>query len=201
MHVPRWFPVTVLSAALLAAALPALAGSICGTVRDALTLAPVPEAAIFLFDPADQYTGQYAGTDANGFYCINDVAPGTYTLQVKVNDYLAAVITGVVVEETPTGVDVDLRWKLALDAPWPNPAAGSVTFRLRATPESRVQLDVFDVHGRRVHGWEGPAPAAGSRSLAWNLRDLNGNEVQSGVYFVRLRSAEGSVVRRFVRVR
>jgi len=201
---PRWPFVSLLltlAAFLLAGASPSLAGSICGTVRDAQTTQPVAQAAIFLFDSQDDYTGLYAGTDVNGHYCLNNVAPGTYTVQVRVNDYVVAAIGGVVVTESPTGVDVDLRWKLALETPWPNPASGSVTFRLLATPGSQVRLEVFDVNGRRVYGWEGTAPDSGARTIEWNLRNFDGSAVQSGVYFVRLRTPEGTVVRRFVRVR
>jgi hypothetical protein len=187
--------------AWMATASPAFAGSVCGTVRDALTNQPVPQAAIFLFDNLDQYTGLYAGTDVAGHYCINSVAAGTYTLQVRVNDYLVATVPGVEVTETSTGVDVDVHPRFALDAPWPNPASSAVTFRLQAPPDSQVDLDVFDVGGRRVYGWKGRASIRGERAVEWNLRDFDGAELQSGIYFVRLHSANGTAVRRFVRLR
>lgn len=187
--------------ALLATASPALAGSICGTVRDSQTNQPVAQAALFLFDSLDQYTGLYAGSDVSGNYCIDGITPGTYTLQVKVNDYRVAVVTGIVVTDTATGVDVDLRWRVRLFDPWPNPASSNVSFRLEAPPESRVQLDVFDVAGRRVYGWQGQAPEGGEHTVEWNLRDFDGSDLQSGIYFVRLRAANTTAVRRFVRLR
>ncbi len=193
--------VTALVATWMAVATPSFSGSICGTVRDAITTQPVAQAALFLFDNLDQYTGLYAGSDIAGQYCINNITPGTYTLQVKVNDYVVKVVPGIVVTDSPTGVNVDLRWRVALDEPWPNPASGSVSFRLQAPPESRVQLDVYDVAGRRIYGWEGDAPANGERTIEWSLQDFNGTELQSGIYFVRLRGANSTVVRRFVRLR
>ncbi|HEX5132866.1 MAG TPA: carboxypeptidase regulatory-like domain-containing protein [Candidatus Krumholzibacteria bacterium] len=201
MRASRWIVVSALLCLRMAVATPSLAGSICGTVRDALTTQPVAQAALFLFDNLDQYTGLYAGSDVAGQYCINNVTPGTYTLQVKVDDYIVAVVPGIVVTETPTGVNVDLRRRFALDEPWPNPASGSVSFRLQAPAESRVQLDVFDAAGRRVYGWDGTAPQSGERTIQWNLQDFNHTEVQSGIYFVRLRAANFTAVRRFVRLR
>ena len=201
MRASRWIFASALIAIWMAVATPSLAGSICGTVRDALTTQPVAQAALFLFDNLDQYTGLYAGSDITGHYCINNITPGTYTLQVKVNDYVVAVVPGIVVTDSPTGVNVDLRRRFALDEPWPNPAASLVSFRLQAPPESRVQLDVFDAAGRRVYGWDGRAPGNGERTIEWNLRDFNGTELQSGIYFVRLRAANATAVRRFVRLR
>jgi hypothetical protein len=161
MHVSRSPFAAVLFAALTAFASPSLAGSVCGTVRDATTLAPVPQAAIFLFDNTNTYTGLYAGTDVNGHYCVNNVPDGTYTLQVKVNDYITATITGVEVTTT-TGVDVDLHPRFGLAQPWPNPASSTVNFRLAAAPDSQVDLNVYDVAGRRVYGWRGRVSAAES---------------------------------------
>lgn len=201
MHSPRWLIGPALIAVWMVAAAPSRAGSICGTVRDALTSQPVAQAALFLFDDQDQYTGLYAGTDVAGHYCIDGITPGTYTLQVRVDDYLVDVVTGIVVTDSPTGVDVDLRMRLALDEPWPNPASSSVSFRLQAPRESWVQLDVFDVAGRRVYGWQGRSPGGSERTVEWNLRNFNGTELESGIYFVRLRAANESVVRRFVRLR
>jgi Carboxypeptidase regulatory-like domain/Secretion system C-terminal sorting domain len=200
MHVSRSLLATVLFATVVATSSISFAGSVCGTVRDALTNQPVPQAAIFLFDNASQYTGLYAGTDVAGHYCVNNVPDGTYTLQVKVDNYITATVPNVVVTTT-TGVDVDVHPQFALAQPWPNPASTSITFRLQAAPDRDVTLDVFDVAGRRVYGWRGRASLAGERTVEWNLRDFNGNDLQSGIYFVRLNSADGTLVRRFVRLR
>jgi hypothetical protein len=190
---------TVLPIAALSA--PAFAGSICGTVRDVTNNQPVPQAAVFLFDNSDQYTGLYDDTDVNGEYCIDNVPVGVYTLQVRVNNYMIALVPGVEVEETPTGVDVDLTPRFSLAQPWPNPASTNVTFRLNSEPGSDIELDVFDVTGRRLYGWKGSAGETGERTIEWNLRDFNGADIQSGIYFVRLNTSGTTAVRRFVRLR
>ncbi|HET6463837.1 MAG TPA: T9SS type A sorting domain-containing protein [Candidatus Krumholzibacteria bacterium] len=200
MRVSRLCLATALAAICIASAAQSFAGSVCGTVRDVLTTLPVPQAAIFLFDNTNQYTGLYAGTDVNGHYCVNNVPNGTYTLQVKVNNYLVATVSGIEVTTT-TGVDVDLHPRFGLAQPWPNPASTSVTFRLQAQPDAQVELNVFDVAGRRVYGWRGRAGVAGERTIEWNLRDFDGSDLQSGIYFVRLHTADGTQVRRFVRLR
>jgi hypothetical protein len=201
MHKPCLAVATALAATLIVTSRPAVAGSICGTVRDATNNQPVPQAALFLFDNSDQYTGFYEDTDFAGQYCIDNVPVGTYTLQVRVNNYLVAIVPGIEVTETPTGVDVQIPPGIALKEPWPNPASTAVTFRLQSTPKSQVELDVFDVGGRRVYGWKGLSSLTGEHTIEWNLRDFNGSELQSGIYFVRLRAAGQTAVRRFVRLR
>lgn len=175
------------------------AGSICGTVRDGVTLQPVTNAAVFLFDNLDQYTGRYAGTDVAGHYCIDNIASGTYTIQVRVNDYVTAVVRGIQVDDA-TGVDITTRPPLFLDQPWPNPAKNDVTFRLDAPDGAQTRLEVYDVRGRLVMGWSGSGPTGG-RTIRWDLRDANDEPVASGIYLVRLRAGGNEIVRRFVRLR
>jgi hypothetical protein len=181
------------------AASSAMAGSICGTVRDGQTLQPVASAAVFLFDQADQYTGLYAGTDVAGHYCIDNIPSGTYTIQVRVNDYVSAVVRDIVVDDA-TGVDVTTRTPFFLEQPWPNPATSDVVFRLDAPDGAPISLEVFDVSGRLVMGWKGEGPST-ARDIRWDLRDTNGSPVVSGIYLVRLRAGGDEIVRRFVRLR
>jgi hypothetical protein len=185
---------------LFLGAAPCRAGSICGTVRDGVTLQPVSNAAVFLFDNLDQYTGLYAGTDLDGRYCIDNIPAGTYTIQVRVDNYLSAVVSGIVVEEDATDVDVTTRAPLFLDQPWPNPATNEVTFRLDAPDGVETRLEVYDVRGRLVMGWQGDGPA-GSRTIRWDLRDADGAAIASGIYLIRLRAGGNEIVRRFVRLR
>lgn len=194
-------PARLLPALLLWLALPgaALAASVCGTVTDSDSNQPVAQAAVFLFDDLGDYTGLYAGTDAAGWYCIEGVPPGQYTLQVRRDDYLESVITNVLVEDTTTGIDVGLDALLSLRA-WPNPVATSLQLALRAPAGSELSLEVFDLAGRRVRAWAGRA--TGERTtLQWDLRDWQGKPVASGPYFLRLRSGDAEATRRILHLR
>ena len=183
---------------LIFAAEPSVAGTICGTVRDAQSHQPVPHAAIFLFDSQGQYTGLYAGTDESGSYCVGAVPSGTYTVQVRVDDYVAAVVHGVVVGDI-TAVDIEASPRFFLGEPAPNPASHGVSFRVVAWGGHDVTLEVFDVHGRLVKGWHGQNSVNGT--VHWDMRDAHGSAVVSGVYVVRLRSNGVQRVRRLVCIR
>ena len=87
--------------------------------------------------------------------------------------------TGVEVEESPL--------PFSMRAPYPNPArvATGSTFAFATTrAAAQVQLELFDVHGRRVAALDpGPFTAAGPTQVVWRPAG-----VTSGTYFVRATS-------------
>ncbi|MFN0151614.1 MAG: FlgD immunoglobulin-like domain containing protein [bacterium] len=69
----------------------------------------------------------------------------------------------------------------------PNPAPGGETRVAFRVPFDGVaiQLDVFDVSGRRVRTLASGASAAGVREVRWDGRDDSGRDVAGGVYLLR----------------
>ena len=89
-----------------------------------------------------------------------------------------------------------------LDEPMPNPfrATTRLAFDLPAT--GRAELAVYDVAGRRVTTLlRGDRVAAGSHRATWDGRDEAGRQVATGVYFVKLVTAEGTRTRKVTFVR
>lgn len=194
----------VLALAVLALVAPsaARAGTLCGTVRDALTAAPVSAAGVFLRNLDWSYTGLHAASAADGSWCLNGVPAGTYHLDVRVDDYRIGLAQNVVVTDATSGVEVAAQLPLvAVDAPWPNPAQGQVSFRLRLGREAAATAAVYDVSGRRLRAWADAAAAPGERLLEWDFRDDRGREVPAGRYYLRLEAGGQAVTRAFVRVR
>ena len=81
----------------------------------------------------------------------------------------------------------------------PNPMRGSAELGFRLPAGEAGAIEVFSVTGRRIRRFEVLGSGAGA-TVRWDGRDAAGREVSSGVYFVRLGSAPGSVVRRLVRL-
>jgi len=191
----------LVSVACLLAALPATAGSVCGHVTDADTGQPVAGAGVFVREPAGQYAGALAVSDAAGAWCI-DLAPGTYTLEFRVDDYVTAYVSGVVVTGSPADVPVALDpAAIVLDPPWPNPASDTVKMRLRVAESAPVALDIFDARGRRVRAWTAETVDAGEREYQWDGRDAAGRQAPAGLYFIRVRSGAQQTVRPLVLAR
>lgn len=83
----------------------------------------------------------------------------------------------------------------------PNPFAAVTTLRFTIPRTGRVDLDLFDVGGRRVRRLVDGNLEAGVHEVAWDGRTDRGHDLASGVYFARL-SWEGEVrTERLVRLR
>lgn len=187
--------------ALLAAG-PLSAASICGSVTDATTGDPVAQAGVFLRNVAGDYTGDHAATDAAGLYCLDGLAAGTYTLEVRVDDYVVCYRNGVVVDDDAT--DVPLAANLPavrLALPWPNPSAGATKLRLVVLREAPVQLNVYDAGGRLLRTWGAASLAGGSHEYEWDACGQDGRPVPSGLYLVQARSEGRTSTRALVLTR
>jgi len=75
----------------------------------------------------------------------------------------------------------------------PNPFENQVSIDFELVRQSRVQLTVHDVQGRRVRSLIGGQDIpAGSRRIDWDGRTDAGVPVSAGPYFVRLRTDSGT---------
>jgi hypothetical protein len=175
------------------------AGVLCGTVRDRDTAAPIERAGVFIRTTAGVYTGLYAGTDAQGRFCIDPIPPGTYDVEVRVDDYRIGYRRNVVVTAATSDVGLDARPPLARLDVWPRPARDQVSFGIRLVRAVPVRLEVFDARGRQVKAWSAQS-LAGERIVRWDFRDHGGRRLPSANYVVRLRAGDQVVVRRVSRV-
>jgi hypothetical protein len=78
----------------------------------------------------------------------------------------------------------------------PNPANDRLRVDFALNHESGVDMDVFDVAGRRVLTRSGIAASAGPNTETVDIRPL-----AAGIYFLRLRSGAGDAAKKFVVVR
>jgi hypothetical protein len=81
--------------------------------------------------------------------------------------------------------------ELRLEAPWPNPTSLETNFDLELGSPARVQVDVFDVLGRKVETVSNRFEQAGDRTLTWRPN----TELANGVYLISVEGtfADGSV--------
>jgi hypothetical protein len=188
---PRGRISSTIAAALLVltASGPLLAGSICGTVTDAVSAEPVAQAGVFLRTAAGAYTGDYAATDVAGHYCLTGLPAGTYTLEVLVDDYVVCYRTGVVVADDVTDVPIPASLPaVRLAPPWPNPSAGAAKLRVVVQRSAPVQLSVYDAGGRLLRTWGAASLDRGDHDFEWDALGSDGRPAPSGLYLVQARS-------------
>ena len=106
-------------------------------------------------------------------------------------------ITGVGVEEGDTGpLPVN-----NVNSVYPSPAMSSATIPFSLASAGTARVDVYDVSGRIVTTLASEEMAAGQHSLVWNLEDGNGTAIPSGIYHVRIATADWTGTTNLVVVR
>jgi len=83
----------------------------------------------------------------------------------------------------------------------PSPGRGTVRIAFALPRAAEIELDVFDLLGRRVTSLARGAWPAGTHQVEWNGQTRNGRPAQSGVYVLRYAHPGGQDQRRMVRVR
>jgi hypothetical protein len=89
---------------------------------------------------------------------------------------------------------------LALAPPAPNPGHSSALLRFSLPAEARVGLEILDLSGRRVGGYEAEL-CAGAHAWRWDGNAADGARVGAGLYFVRLVTPWGTLTRRLAWLR
>lgn len=87
---------------------------------------------------------------------------------------------------------------MAVSENYPNPFSGITTFDLTLRRAEQVGVEIFDVTGRRVRALDVGHLRAGASTLSFNGLDDRARELPSGVYFIRVRAAGETVVRKMV---
>jgi hypothetical protein len=82
----------------------------------------------------------------------------------------------------------------------PNPFRSGAVIRYEVDRPGNVEIDIFDVQGRRVRRLLADAPEPGRFEVAWRGEGDDGRVASPGVYFYRLRSPVISEARKLVRI-
>ena len=136
--------------------------------------------------PAD--VGMALGFD---FGSVPPAVPETVTVVTRLT---ASAPTGV-----PVGGPLPSRGELRILSRVP--FEGNLRLELYLMSSGPVSLDIFDPAGRRVRTLERGDMPAGRRLYSWDGRLESGTHAPSGVYFIKLRTDGGALMRRVVLLR
>jgi photosystem II stability/assembly factor-like uncharacterized protein len=134
-------------------------------------------------------------------WVLADLVDGTYTWTVRAVDSAyngsePAVGTFTVGASTATGGGSTRPTAYALEASYPNPFHAATTIRFALPERADVDLEVYDVLGRRVARLVGEAREAGLHEVRWDAAGF-----ASGTYLVRLSTDAFTSTRRVLLVR
>ncbi len=99
----------------------------------------------------------------------------------------------------PTAVNPAPRLSsLTLDPNFPNPFESTTSLEFQLAADSDVEIEIYDVAGRKVRNIFLGNTGAGARQIAFDGLDDAGRPLSSGVYFYRVRAAGETVTRKMV---
>jgi hypothetical protein len=81
---------------------------------------------------------------------------------------------------------------------YPNPFNPETTISFNMNKASNVNLSIYNVKGQLVNTLVKGNLQAGNHSYVWQGKDMNGNQVSSGLYFYKLSSDEKTEMKKMV---
>jgi hypothetical protein len=97
-------------------------------------------------------------------------------------------------------VDAQARLEFRLAEVGPSPGAGPVRIAFALGQAAEIEVDVFDLLGRRVASPAHGAWTAGAHEVEWSGRLRGGQPAPSGMYVIRYAYPGGQDQRRIVRL-
>lgn len=157
-----------------------------------------PEAAQYLYGDAIVLTAEpEPGSYFYGWYGDHsgNANPDTITVtgDMKITAMFFGEITGI---DSPPAIET-----LTVLQNSPNPFARETHFNVGLPKTADVEINVYDVAGRRVFSTRIPNANAGWSRFLFPGNDQNGAPLPSGVYFYRVKTHDASVTNRMVILR
>lgn len=186
-------------------------GWIAGTILDYGAGVPAPGIDLDVYATNQEYIGALnATTDSAGDYLLGPAPQGGYFVKadppdtniysVQYFDHRPTVGAATAVSVTPgqtrSSVDFDM-FRAGVPGGWldaadeihchPNPFNPSVVITYCLPKSGLMDLGIYDVRGRQVRTLASGQTPAGSYSVTWDSRKVDGQSVPPGVYFIQLR--------------
>jgi hypothetical protein len=163
---------------------------------DSIEFIPDEPQFTLVLDIADSSVVKWRPEGQWGFHLIGS-SVGTTDITLKVHhidhdDFVSPTLTA----QTYASVGVDPRRDaedLSFSAPMPNPVHGSARLEFSIPRPGRVELAIYDISGRLVSQVANGQMSPGRHAVEWHA-----GSVKPGLYFARLRTADGERMRRIV---
>ncbi len=136
-------------------------------------------------------------------------AAGPFSLEPQTSVEVAfAIISGTSESDFLTNTDNAVKWwkqistsaehdalpagGWTVEVPYPHPVIFPAELRFQTAAQSMVQVDIYDMLGRRVRQVLNAQRPQGQHVVVWGGQDETGQHVSSGLYFVRMVAQSGS---------
>jgi hypothetical protein len=149
-------------------------------------------AAIAVFVKEEASPGNYDFV----FQDVDSSAFDNSLTNIEFNLVVPILSDGVFGVQPTTGIDgnANLPHAFVLDQNYPNPFNGNTVIRFFLERAENIDLEIYDLLGRRVAILFSGTAGAGEHSYTWNGRSDEGDDLASGIYLYRLNALEGTCV-------
>ena len=194
---------------------PGCSGGSCHTFKpDALTVTPLTNLQVSvqvngissgkriageLVDANNNVVDVNNGTNNNPFI-LTAPQMGSYTVNAgykSPREYSTATV-----EFTPTSINIptpsNVGKSFELYPNHPNPFNNETIIKFSIPKGARVEVAVFNIHGKHIRTLSNDVYEAGIHSLRWNGRDDDGLPVASGMYLCQIKSGDQRDVRSMI---
>jgi hypothetical protein len=151
-----------------------------------------PAEAIYYYRSLYPETSQFEGMPCGVRYSMEDADVYTFIMHPwffgveNIRDLINTII-----DQAPVSAPDDdpvLPDEFALYQNYPNPFNPSTTIKYYLPRAADVQMDIYNILGRKVRTLITDHVKAGYHSIMWDGNDSHGQPVSTGVYFYRLRA-------------
>jgi hypothetical protein len=120
-------------------------------------------------------------------------------------DWISAVVTATSSASSSYVFDLKLSQGYSEDFSatliYPNPFTPSAknayaTIDLLITEAQRIQIEIYDLLGRKIQSWEKRFSEPQTEQYIWTGKNAKGNKVSSGIYFVRITGKEKIILQK-----
>jgi hypothetical protein len=87
---------------------------------------------------------------------------------------------------------------ISLTQNYPNPFNPETTIEYSLQENSKIELSVYNIKGQKVRTLENKRQTAGKHQVVWNGKDNANKAVASGVYFYKLQTNSGAIIKRMM---
>ncbi|MCA6362559.1 MAG: T9SS type A sorting domain-containing protein [Bacteroidetes bacterium] len=94
---------------------------------------------------------------------------------------------------TAVGVPETAQLLTTMNA-FPSPFVNEANIKYTLSQNSDVEIEVFDITGKRVATLQNGAMTAGTHNVVWEATEVN-----AGVYFIRLKAGDAIITRRIIK--
>jgi subtilisin-like proprotein convertase family protein len=137
---------------------------------------------------------------------LGETAMGSWQLQVADTGWGALGTwnswgLNLVVTSSTSAVDEVIPRQTRILGNRPNPFNPRTTVMFELAGETTVSMAIYDLRGLKVRTLDSARLAAGRHEISWDGRDQTGRSVVSGIYFFRLQTDRGSLVRKMTLIK